>query len=216
VSEALAALREGAAALLDARGERDLARIVRAARVEIAGAGETWAMGSREVAAPRVAIAVGAEALVALTADAAKLAAVKQAFAGAMRSPDTELCELYVELLLPGIDRAWRRAYREAPVREMPAERADPEAVLAGAAALCAALRDPDGAAMLGRAQLEMASVPSAGTPLTRVVVRLDPTDRSRSLQDATLEARLRRAVHDAAIHAAEEVVVELGVKLGP
>src|SRR5262249_34870370 len=71
VSDAISALRAGAAALLDAQGEARLARVVRAARVEIAGAGEAWAMGSRQVTAHRVALVVPAAAFVELGADAA-------------------------------------------------------------------------------------------------------------------------------------------------
>ena len=131
-----------------------------------------------------------------------------------MRSPDTELAELHLELVLPGLDRPWARVYREAPARDLPAEPRDPEAVLAGAAALLAATGDLAGAAMLGRARLTAAPVPSAGTPLTRVVVQLSPEDRARTWRDPGLDDRIRRAVRDATLRAAERVVVELGVNL--
>jgi hypothetical protein len=206
---ALAALRAGAAALLEADGEGALAAIVRAARIDLAGPGETWTMGSREVIAHRVALAVPAEAFAALAADGAKLGAVREAFAQAMRSPATELCDVCVELLLPVVDRPWGQAYREAPVRSAPAGRPDPETVLAGAAALLSAAGDEAGAAMLGRARLSAAEGPA----LTRYVVILPPRDRAETWRDAALEARIRRAVRDAALRAGEEVSVELGVE---
>ncbi len=209
---ALAALRAGAAALLDAAGEAALASMVRAARVDLAGPGETWTMGSREVTAHRVALGVPADAFATLARDAAKLGAVREAFAQAMRSPETELCDLCVELLLPVVDRPWGQAYREAPIRAALADRPDPEAVLAGAAALLSAAGDEEGAAMLARARLSVA----AGPALTRYVVLLPPADRARTWRDAALEDRLRRAVHDAAARAGEQVTVDLGVEGAP
>ena len=208
---ALAALRAGAASLLDANGEGALAAIVRAARVELAGPGETWTMGSREVSAHRVALGVPAEAFAALAADAAKLEAVREAFAQAMRSPATELAELCVELLLPAVDRPWAQAYREAPLRAVPASLPDPEAVLSGAAALLSAAGDEAGAGMLGRARLSVAAAPA----MTRYVVLLPPADRARTWREPALEERLRRAVHDAALRAGEPITVELGVEDG-
>jgi hypothetical protein len=210
-SLATAALRAGAAALLEGQGRRALADLVRAARVEIAGPGEAWTIGSREVTAHRLALVVPPHAFLELTRDEAQLAAVKAAFALAMRSPDTELEQLYVELLLPGEERPWARAYRDAPVRDLPAPSAESGAVLAGAAALLDAVGETAGAAMLGRARLEVAEIPGAGTPLLRVVVRLTPEDRAETWHDPVLEAALRRAVHDAAIRAGEDVAVELG-----
>jgi hypothetical protein len=207
----LAALRGGAAALLDGRGRRALAELVRAARLEIAGPGEAWTIGARQVTAHRLALVVPAPAFLELTRDAGALDEVKSAFARAMQSPDTELAGLHVELLLPGEERPWSRAYRDAPVRDMPAPEADPSAVLRGAAALLEAVGEGAGAAMLGRARLELARVPGEGTPLTRMVVRLAPADRAETWHDPVLEAAIRRAVHDAAIRAAEEVAVELG-----
>jgi len=212
VSTTLAALGAGAAALLEAEGRPALAELVRRARVEIVGPGETWSMGAREVTAHRVALAVPAEAFHALTSDPAALGAVRSAFARAMRSPDTELSEVHVELLLPVIDRAWAHAYRSAPTRDPGAERPSPEAVLAGAAALLRATGDPLGAAILEHSHLSVAEVASAGTPLTRVVVYLTPQDRARTWHAPALEERLRRAVHDAVRRAQEEAVVELAV----
>lgn len=208
----LAALREGAAALLAAQGEAALATVVRSAQVELPGPGETWSMGAREVRAQRVALVVPADAFVMLTGDAAKLDAVRAAFAQTMRSPDTELADLHVELLLPGIELPWSRAYREAPTRDLSADPPAPEAVLAGAAALLDAAGDRPGAEMLRRARLDAAAVPGASLPLRRYVLQLATADRVRAWAQPELEERMRRAVHDAASRAAETVVVELGV----
>jgi hypothetical protein len=214
VSLALAALRAGAAALLDEEGQPELAALVRAARVELAGPGETWSMGAREVTAHAVALIVPAGALVHLGGDPAALGAVRAAFAQAMRSADTEMAALHVELLLPGVERPWGSVYRAAPSRPLPVEQPDPEAMLAGAAALLEAVGERFGAAMLGRARLTSAAVPEAGTPLTRVVVRLEAGDRAATWRDPQLEDQLRRAVRDAAVRAGEQVVVEIGVAL--
>jgi hypothetical protein len=213
VSTELCALAAGAAALLEAEGRPALASLVRAAHVALIGPAETWSMGAREVQAHRVALALAAEAFLELTSDGASLEAVRAAFSRAMRSPGTELSELHVELLLPAVERPWSLAYRAAPVRDLPAEPPAPESVLAGAAALLEALGDLAGAAMLGRARLETATVPGTGTPLTRAVLQLHPGDRALTWRDPTLEDRLRRAVHDAARRAAEQVIVELGVQ---
>ena len=209
---ALAALRSGAAALLEAQGETRLADWVRDAQVEIAGPGETWSMGAREVTAHRIALVVTASTFAALTRDAAQMETVRAAFAQTMRSRQTELADLHLELLLPGIDRTWGRAYRDAPVRDVPAARPDPDAVRMGAAALLRALGDHEGAAMLERARLDAAEVEGTSVPLTRYVLQLATEDRARTWRLPELEDRLRRAVHDAASRAAEQVVVELGV----
>ncbi|MFT3766683.1 MAG: hypothetical protein QM820_14385 [Minicystis sp.] len=169
-------------------------------------------MGAREVTAHRVALIVAADAFVTLTGDAAKLEVVRSAFARAMRSPGTELAGLHVELLLPGIDRAWGLAYRDASTRDVPADRPEPEAVLAGAIALLEALGDREGAAMLGRARLDAANIAGSSVPLTRYVLQLATGDRVSTWAQPDLEERLRRAVHDAASRAAEQVTVELGV----
>lgn len=212
MSAEIAALHAGAAALLEARGARRLSELVRAGRVEIVGPGELWSMGAREVTALRVALAVDAAAFVALGDDAA-LRAVRAAFADAMRSPLTELADLHVELSLPALDQAWRHAYRAAPSRPIPAERAAPEAILAGAAALLEALGEAQAAAMLARASLDMAPVSDATTPLLRCVLRLTPRDRARTWEHPDLEDKLRRAVHDAASRASEEVSVEVAAE---
>jgi len=214
VSAVLASLGAAAASLLEARGQQRLAEIVARARVEIAGAGESWSIGSRTVTAHRVALVVAAPAFVELSRDSARIDALKEAFTQAMRSPETELLELHVELALPEGGRPWSGAYREAPVRHRPAERPDPQAILAGAAALLEALGDRAAALLLDRARLEAAEVEGAETPLTRYVVRLAPADRARTLDDVALSDRLRRAVRDAAIRAGEATTVEIGTAL--
>ncbi|APR83119.1 Hypothetical protein A7982_08468 [Minicystis rosea] len=213
---ALSALRSGAAALLSAQGETALATLVRDAQVEIAGPGETWSMGAREVTAHRIALVVTADTFVALTRDAARMEAVRAAFAQTMRSPETELADLHLELLLPGIDRTWGLVYRDASLRNLPAERPDPDAVRAGAAALLRAVGEHEGAEMLGRARLDVAEIEGTSVPLTRYVLQLATGDRARTWRLPELEERLRRAVHDAASRAAEQVVVELGVSTTP
>lgn len=214
MSAVLAALGAAAATLLEARGEPRLAALVARARVEIAGEGEPWSIGNRTVTAHRVALVVAAPAFVELSGDGARIDAVKEAFAQAMRSPATELLSLHVELALPGDGRPWSGAYREAPARHRPAERPDPQAILAGAAALLEARGDRAAAALLDRAHLEAAEALGVETPLTRYLVRLAPADRARTLADAALSERLRRAVHDAASRAGEATSVELATAL--
>lgn len=213
---ALAALRCGAAALLDAQGEPALAAMVRAARVEIAGPGETWAMGTRSVTAQRIALVAGAETVVALARDPAKLAVVREAFTQTLRSPETELLDLHVELSLPGIEEAWGRVYRRAPARAFPAPAPAADAVREGAALLLAAAGRAAAAEMLGRAQIDAAIVEGTSLPIRRYVVRLATADRARTWSEPDLEDQIRRAVHDAASRAAEQVVVEVGALPAP
>ena len=214
MSSVLAALKAAASSLLSERGHARLAALVATARVELAGAGESWSIGNRTVTAHRVALVVGAEAFIELNRDSARIDVIKEAFSQAMRSPETELLALHVELALPGDGRPWSGAYREAPVRHRPAERPDPRAILAGAASLLAALGDHAAALLLDRARLEAAEVQGAEMPLTRYVLRLAPVDRALTLGDAALCEKLRRAVHDAAIRAGEASTVELGTAL--
>lgn len=212
----LSALRAAARELLAAEGARRLAGLVDAAELVHAGADERWAMGSREVSAARLSLVVEPAAYVALTSDPAGLAAVRDAFARAVRTPETELAELGLVVRLPGVGQGWHRAYREAAPRAAP-ERPEPEAVLGGAAALLSARGDAAGAAALRRAGLEAAEVPGAAQPLIRYVLRLDPADRAAAERDAALADRLRGAVRDAGARAAEAVSgVELATALRP
>ncbi|WP_433929736.1 hypothetical protein AB3662_38660 [Sorangium cellulosum] len=214
---ALTALKAAVAALLEARGERGLSSLVGGAELALAGPPERWTLGAREVSASRLSLAVDAPAFAALTADAARLAAVREAFASAVRTPDTELADLTVLLRLPGAGRGWNQVYREAALPAAP-ERPHPDAVLGGAAALLEASGDARGAAMLRRGRLEAAQVPSSGgVALVRCVVRLDPADLAALDRDGERAERLRRAVRSAGTRAAEAVAsVELATALYP
>ncbi|WP_437875720.1 hypothetical protein [Sorangium sp. So ce513] len=215
VVPALSALKAAVAALLEARGERGLAALVGDAELALAGPPARWTLGSRQVSASRVTLAVDAPAFAALTADAARLAVVREAFASAMRTPETELADLTVLLRLPGAGRGWNQVYREAALPAV-AERPHPDAVLGGAAALLEASGDARGAAMLRRGRLEAAQVPSSGgVALVRCVVRLDPADLAALDRDGERAERLRRAVRSAGTRAAEAVAsVELAAAL--
>ncbi|HZF48501.1 MAG TPA: hypothetical protein VE093_07635 [Polyangiaceae bacterium] len=204
---AASALRAGAAALLDARGEGDLAKLVASADVEVVGPQETWAMGSRSVAAHRVALVVDASVFAALTADALKVDAVRGAFAAAMRTPETELADLSVVLRLPSIQKGWHRAYRDAPRQSAEAEGRDPDAVLGGAAALLDTMGEEMGAGLLRRGRLEAADVPGGSfPPLVRYVLRLDAADFAAAKRDPFLAERMKRALQAAGTRATEAV----------
>lgn len=199
------ALRAGAAALLDARGENDLARIVAAADVEVVGSPESWAMGSRTVSAHRVALLLDAPVFASFAGDAQKVDAVRSAFAAAMRTPETELAELAVVLRLPTIQAGWHRAYRDAPQKLIEDEARDPSAVLGGAAALLEATGDLRGAAVLRRGNLLVADVPGGSFPsLVRYVLRLDAADFAAAARDSALSDRMKRALHAAGTRATE------------
>ncbi|WP_437588170.1 hypothetical protein [Sorangium sp. So ce1000] len=214
---ALTALKAAVAALLEARGEAGLSALVAGAELALAAPPQRWTLGSREVSASRLSLAVDAPEFAALTADPSRLAAVKEAFASAVRTPETELADLSLVLRLPGARRGWGQIYREAALPAAP-ERPDPDAVLGGAAALLEASGDARGAAMLRRARLEAAQVAGGGdAALVRCVVRLDPADRAALDRDGERAERLRRAVRDAGTRASEAVAsVELVTALSP
>lgn len=212
----LAGLRAAAKELLALEEAHRLAGLVGGAELMVAGPDERWAMGSREVSAARLALVVDPAAYVALSSDPEGLAAVRDAFARAARTPETELADLSLVVRLPGVGHGWHRAYREAALRAAP-ERPEPEAVLGGAAALLEARGDAAGAAALRRASLEAAEVPGAAQPLIRYVLRLDPADRAAAERDAALADRLRGAVRDAGTRALTAVSgVELATALRP
>ncbi|CAN97524.1 MULTISPECIES: hypothetical protein [Sorangium] len=213
---ALTALKAAAAALLEARGERGLSALVAGGELALAAPPQRWTLGSREVSASRLSLAVDAPEFAALTADPSRLAAVKEAFASAVRTPETELADLSLVLRLPGVGRGWSQIYREAALPAAP-ERPAPDAVLGGAAALLEASGDARGAAMLRRARLEAAQVASGGAALVRCVVRLEPADRAALDRDGERAERLRRAVRDAGTRASEAIAsVELATALYP
>lgn len=212
---ALAALKEGVAALLGAEGRRDLEGIVRGAELDVAGVAETWSVGARVVTAHRLALVLDAAPYLELTRDAGAGGAVKSAFERAMRTQETELARLAIVLRLPGIGGGWARSYREAPAAPHE-ERPSPERVLAGAAALLRARGAAKAAAMLERAAGEHAVVGhTADLPLVRFVARLAPEDLAAAERDEALASDLRSAVTAAATRAAERVApVELAVRL--
>jgi hypothetical protein len=214
--DALPALRAAARELLAAEGQPRLAALVDRAGLELAGPGERWTMGSREVTAARLALLVDPAVYVELSREPARLAAVRDAFARAARTPETELAELTLVVRLPGLDRGLHHAYREAP--RLSADPPAPEAVLGGAAALLEAAGDAAGAAALARATLEAAEIPTADPPaLVRYVVRLDPADRTAADRDPRLAERLQRAVRDAGARALAAVAgVDLATALRP
>ncbi|WP_437904545.1 hypothetical protein WME95_39925 [Sorangium sp. So ce327] len=213
---ALTALKAAVAALLEARGERGLSALVAGGELALAAPPQRWTLGSREVSASRLSLAVDAPEFAALTADPSRLAAVKEAFASAVRTPETELADLSLVLRLPGVGRGWSQIYREAALPAAP-ERPAPDAVLGGAAALLEASGDARGAAMLRRARLEAAQVASGGAALVRCVVRLEPADRAALDRDGERAERLRRAVRDAGTRASEAIAsVELATALYP
>jgi hypothetical protein len=211
---ALAALKMGAAALLDAQGKGDLAAIVRAAGVELSGT-EAWGMGNREVTAHRVALLVDAPEYVLLTGDVHVLGPVRGAFARAMRTPATELADLAVVLRLPEPGgRGWHHAYREAPMIQLP-ERPPPERVLAGAVALLRAKGAEPAARVLARGTLDCAELGASDAPLVRYVIRLPAEDLAAVERDGRIAYDLCQAVIAAGTRAAERLArVDFAVKL--
>jgi hypothetical protein len=206
------ALASGVVALLEARREGELAEVVGRSSIELGGRAEQWAMGSREVTAYRVALVVSAEDHARLTSKPERLEALKDAFAAAVHTHETELESLTLVLALPPSGFGFHHAYRDAPARAP--EPPSSEAVLGGAAALSAAAGDKVGAEILGRAGLEDAFVEGAARPLRRFVLRLDPADFGRAQRDGALGDRLSRAVREAATTAADmTVAVHLGLR---
>lgn len=212
--EALAALRAGAQALLEAEGERSLAALLEQASIEIVGRGETWTMGARTVTAHRVALVVDAPAYVAIAHDANRLDAIRRALSAALRTPETELAEVTIVLRLPAAQRGWHHVYRHAGPREP--DRPAPEAVLAGAIAVLEATREPaaDRAAeMLRRASLEASELPSSAGLLARYVVRLDALDLARGQRDVDVLELVKRVVREAGLRPG---VLVGGVEVAP
>jgi hypothetical protein len=213
--EPCAALRAGAAALLDETGEPALARLVEGGEVTLASRAETWAMGARAVTAHHVALAIRAPAYAEIIAAPDRLDAVKRAFARAIRSSETELAELHLELLLPAVERSFHDAYRMAPPVMGPREAPSTEAILAGAAALLDARGAASAAALLRRSGgLEVSPVADAEPAILRCVVRLSPRDLVMAERDAPLGDAIRRAIQAAATRADAVAVAELALAL--
>gem|GEM_PF-5401150 len=205
-------LASGVAALLEARGERELGALVRRSIVDLVGRAERWSMGARDVAAHRIALVVSAADHVWLSSKPARTDALREAFATAVRSPETELENLYLVLALPPSQLGFHRGYRDAPVRlpEAPAT----DSVLGGAIALCWAKEDEAAAQALERATLEDAIVTTGARSVRRFVLRLDAPDFANAERDTAFGDRLMHAVRSAAVTAAETTTaVFLGVR---
>jgi len=215
VSVALTALGAGVAQLLDAQGQKALSALVRRGEVELIAPGEPWSMGSRVVTAHRVSLVVSAPDFVAISRAPGDVDTLRAAFTQAMRSPDTELSELYVTLRLPAVMRPWGHVYREADASFTAPRAPAPDEVREGAAALLDALGDKGAAAMVLRAEFDVAEVPDTTPPLRSYVILLSPKDLAAAERDAALGERVKRAVRDAAVRAGEGVVVDLGLARG-
>ncbi|MBL8741838.1 MAG: hypothetical protein JNK04_12110 [Myxococcales bacterium] len=210
--DACATLREGAAQLLDAKGAAALARAVRAGRVEVADDGETWEMGARRVEAQRIALIVDAPSFLLIREDPAALAQVREAFASAVRSFETELAELGVFLRLDPTESSWQAIYRRAPAWVRPEPSA--EEVQRAAVSVARAAGATAAAELLEGAELEVATFGDA-EPLTRWLVRLGSAEYVRVDKDASLHASVERWVRAAAQSARGSVgEIALGVIL--
>jgi hypothetical protein len=206
------ALRSAVIDLLAARGRKDLSALVARSHVEIVGPSERWSMSDREVLAQRVALTVSAADHVLLSASSERLAALRDAFAAAMRTPETELCDLSILLRLSPEGHAYHHVYRDVPERAEPSP-PTAEAILAGAIALREAAGDKASASILQRAEIETSPVPFAGH-LVRLVLRLDAGDLLRAERDPLLADWLRRSVRDAGTTASQGVAgVDLAVR---
>ncbi|MRG92825.1 hypothetical protein [Polyangium spumosum] len=213
------ALAEGAKGLLEASGEAELAALVARSVAELVGEADRWSMGAREVRAYRVVLVVAAKDHVLLTTHPGRLARIRDAFAAAARSPETELESLSLVLALPPAGAGFHRqagGYRDAPPRAEPPP--PPEAVLGGAAELCEARKHHDAEGVLRRASIEQSFVQAAARSMRRFLVRLDPADFARIERDPPLAEALASAVRDAAATADEPAsAVHFGLRLdGP
>ena len=213
------ALAEGARSLLEVGGEAELAALVARSGVELVGEADRWSMGSREVRVYRVVLVVSATDHVLLSAHPNRLALIRDAFAAAARTPETELEGLSLVLALPPTGAGFHRqaqGYRDAPPRAEPPP--PPEAVLGGAAELCKARKNRDAEGILRRASMEQSYVQAAARSMRRFLVRLDPADFARIERDAPLAESLASAVRDAAATADEPAsAVHFGLRLdGP
>jgi hypothetical protein len=191
------ALAAGVAALLETRGEKDLGAIVRRSIVQVVGRAERWSMGTRDVAAHRISLVVSAADHVWLTSNPRRFATIREAFATAVRSPETEMENLSLVLELPPSRTTFAQGYRDAPVRTFEVPAAD--AVLAGAAALCRAMGDEASARALSRAGLEDTFDTAYDPPVRRFVLRLDVADFALAEKQMTVTSQLVWAIRSAA-----------------
>ncbi len=194
--DACAILREGAAQLLETAKASELARAVRTGRVEIADERETWEMGERRVEAQRVALIVDAPSFVLIREDPAAMARVREAFASAVRSFETELAELGVFLRLDPTESSWQAIYRRAPAWSRPQPNAGE--VQRGAASVARAAGAERAAELIEHAELEVATVGDA-EPITRWLVRLASAEYVIVDADTKLRSSLERWIRVAA-----------------
>lgn len=212
MSALLAALREGAVQLLDAEGHADLARLVEGATLELVGPAETWLVGSREVAATGLTLALSPAAFVALGGAAEGPRVVERAFATLMDTPETKLAGLTLLVQLPGLEVPYHHAYRQAPVRLTP-ERPDPDAVQRAALALLEARGEHDAAEVLAAGRLEAGERENEGPELLLAwVLALPAAMFVRADSHLELSDRLASAVRSAATRA---LVRFAGLELG-
>jgi hypothetical protein len=211
-----AALREAIASLLEARGELDLAALVRRASLELAPRSEGWRIGVRAVEAQGFALLCDPTDFARLSEHAEQLARIEASLADAVRTPTTELAGLALVLRLPVVDRSWASAYRDARAFEPPA-RPPPtsEQLLHAASALARALGDARAAEALEHAELEHEIVPSSGPPLLRYVLRLGAAELAHAERDRDLAALLERCLRHAATRVDRRVAsVELRLRV--
>lgn len=207
------ALGAGVAALLEARGEKDLGALVRRSIVQVVGRTERWSMGARDVAAHRISLVVSATDHVLLTSAPPRMATIREAFATAVRSPETEMENLFLVLELPPSRTTFAQGYRDAPRRSFETPATD--SVLEGAAALCRAMGDEAGARALARSSLEDTFVTANDRTVRRFVLRLDAADFALAEKQMPFGDRLMWAVRTAAVTPAEmTTAVVLGVRL--
>lgn len=208
----LDALREGTAALLEARGARAEAALVRAGTLALLQGKRRWSVGSREVDAQTFELSLAASSFAQLRALPSGVERVRDALADAVASEATMLADLLVVLRLPGPDVPWGAVYRTAPTRppELPA---DERSVRAAAIELLRAEGEDAAADLLQRAELTSAVLPAGGAiPLRRWVICVRAADAALALLRPREEI-LRRAVTAAATRATEQVAgVEIAV----
>lgn len=196
------ALGAGVAALLEARGEKDLGTLIRRSIVQVVGRAERWSMGARDVAAHRISLVVSATDHVLLTSTPSRMTTIREAFATAVRSPETELENLFLVLELPPSRTTFAQGYRDAPKRtfETPAT----DSVLEGSATLCRAMGDEAAARALSRARLEDTFVTANDRTVRRFVLRLDAADFALAEKQTPFGDRLMWAIRAAAATPAE------------
>jgi len=210
MSTAVAALRAGVVAMLDARGKHELAELVSRVDLELSGPDQRWRVNERDVSAQTFACLAAPEDYVRLRYGAGELEALRETLAAAVNSPETQLAELLLVVRLPTLAQPWRRLYREAP-RRVESDAPPADAVRMTAAALLTAQRRADLADMVERAELDQAELPSSGTLLLKYVLLLQPEDLAQLQRDGLAADAVSQAITDAGTRATRTVAtVEL------